>query len=130
MAESVGSLLFVTLGLHRQLFRAFAVSLEKLPPGKLAMSARWYEPVVHLLGTLFSTGFRLALPIIALLMMVDITLAMLGRINSQLQLTTLSFSLKMLAALAILTVLLIQLSSLYDQMARPIVDMAMRFARQ
>src|SRR5436305_1825119 len=72
----------------------------------------------------------LALPVVALLLMVDLSLAMLGRIHSQLQLLSLSFPLQMLAGLAILTVLLSQLPSLYEQMARPVVEMAMRFARQ
>jgi flagellar biosynthetic protein FliR len=69
------------------------------------MSAGWSEPLIHAVAGVFSTGLRLALPIIALLMMSDLTLAMFGRINSQLQLLSLSFPLKMLLALAVMTVL-------------------------
>jgi flagellar biosynthetic protein FliR len=129
MAESVGSLLFVSLGLHRHVVRIFAASLESQPPGRLMMSASWSEPVIHATASLFSTGLRLSLPVVALLMMVDLTLAMLGRINSQLQLLSLSFPLKMLSALAILTVLLTMLPSLYESLARPVLSIAARFAR-
>ena len=48
-------------------------------------------------------GVRLALPVVALLVMVDVALALLGRLNSQLQLLTLAFPAKMLAALLMLS---------------------------
>ncbi len=54
---------------------------------------------------MFSTGLRLAMPVIVLLMLVDIALALLGRIHEQLQLLTLAFPVKMLATLAFLAVI-------------------------
>ena len=51
---------------------------------------------------IFSVGVRLALPAIALLGMLDLSLALMGRVNSQLQLISLSFPLKMLASLILL----------------------------
>ena len=49
---------------------------------------------IRLGATLFSVGMRLALPVVALLVMVDVALALLGRINAQLQLLTLAFPAK------------------------------------
>ena len=46
---------------------------------------------------------RLALPVVALLLMVDVALALLGRLNQQLQLLSLAFPLKMLTALLVLS---------------------------
>ena len=46
---------------------------------------------------------RLALPVVALLVMVDVALALLGRLNAQLQLLSLAFPAKMLTALAMLS---------------------------
>jgi flagellar biosynthetic protein FliR len=46
---------------------------------------------------------RLALPVVALLVMVDVALALLGRINAQLQLLSLAFPAKMLIALILLS---------------------------
>ena len=48
---------------------------------------------------MFSVGLRLALPVVALLVMVDVALALLGRLNPQLQLLSLAFPVKMLTAL-------------------------------
>ena len=50
---------------------------------------------------MFSTGMRLALPMVAILLLVDISLALLGRVNAQLQLLTIAFPVKMLVGLAI-----------------------------
>ena len=44
-------------------------------------------------------ALRLALPVVALLLMVDVALALLGRLNQQLQLLALAFPAKMLTAL-------------------------------
>jgi flagellar biosynthetic protein FliR len=68
------------------------------------MAAGW--EVLRKLGDgMFRTGLRLALPVLALLALTDLALALVGRINAQLQLLTLSFPLKMLAAVAMLAAL-------------------------
>ena len=58
--------------------------------------------MIHLASNLFSVGLRLALPVVALLVMVDIALALLSRVNAQLQLLTLAFPAKMQIALLVL----------------------------
>ncbi|SPE39825.1 Type III secretion system inner membrane R protein (fragment) [Candidatus Sulfopaludibacter sp. SbA3] len=59
--------------------------------------------MIRLAADLFSVGVRLALPVVALLVMVDVALALLGRLNSQLQLLSLAFPAKMLIALLVLS---------------------------
>ena len=43
------------------------------------------------------------MPVVALLILVDVSLALLGKLNSQLQLLTLAFPAKMLVALLVLS---------------------------
>jgi flagellar biosynthetic protein FliR len=50
---------------------------------------------------MFSTGLRLALPVLAVMIMVDISLALLGRVNAQLHLLTIAFPVKMVVGLAL-----------------------------
>jgi flagellar biosynthetic protein FliR len=102
MAQAIASLLFFALGLHREVFRIFARSLETLPPGAFVLKVSTARAVIDLGSQVFSTGLRLALPVMAMLVMVDLALALLGRINSQLQLLTMAFPVKMLMALALL----------------------------
>ena len=60
------------------------------------------ETMVRASADLFLIGVRLALPVSALMVMVDIAVALLGRINAQLQLMSLAFPAKMLVALMML----------------------------
>ena len=52
-----------------------------------------------------TTGLRLAMPVIALLILIDLALALIGRIQQQLHLLSLAFPVKMLAAVAMLAAL-------------------------
>jgi flagellar biosynthetic protein FliR len=101
-AQLASGLLFFALGMDREVVRAFAHSLETFPPGAPIPPGPSLEVLTRLGAGMFTTGLRLALPALALLTLVDVALALLGRLNAQLQLLTLSFPLKMLAAIAVL----------------------------
>jgi flagellar biosynthetic protein FliR len=102
VAQLVAGLLFFALGVDREILRVFARGLLSHPPGWFAVtrpSAAW---MVQLMSGIFSAGLRLALPVVAVLALVDVALALLGRLNAQLQLVTLTFPVKMLVALGML----------------------------
>lgn len=107
-----GSLFFAT-GLYREVIRAFAGSLETHPPGRLLLAHADVERLLGLGGDMFTTALRLSLPVIAFLALIDIALALLGRINSQLQLLTLAFPVKMLVTLTMLAWMLVLFASVY-----------------
>ena len=88
---------------------ACATSLEIAPPGSFVLSRSAATQLLSAGGLMFSTGVRLALPVIAVLAMVDISLALLGRVNAQLQLLTIAFPVKMLLALTIFSWILVLL---------------------
>lgn len=105
LAQLAAGLLFFGFGLDRQVIRAFARSLEAIPPGGWFPSPAAWEALVRTSAAMFTTGVRLALPVLALLALTDLALALVGRVNAQLQLLTLSFPLKMLAALVVMAAL-------------------------
>src|SRR5262249_61264540 len=80
-----------------------AQSLGRTPAGSVAFHTGSAEELIRLGSSLFTVGVRLALPIVALLVLVDVALALLGRLNAQLQLLTLAFPVKMLTALLVLS---------------------------
>ncbi len=102
LASLTASLLFFAFRLHEQVIRALAQSLVSHPPGHVFSMAASAEPLIRLGSTIFTAGVRLAFPVVALLMFIDISLALLGRLNAQLQLLSLSFPVKMLVALVVL----------------------------
>ena len=101
-AQLAAGLIFFALGLDREVVRIFARSVETYPPGASLPSAPAVDAILRLGTGMFSTGLRLALPALALLTLMDLALALLGRLNAQLQLLTLSFPVKLLAAVAVL----------------------------
>lgn len=103
MAQLVAGLMFFSLGLDREALRLVARSLERIPPGAWPLARASAGPIIALCGSLFAVGLRLAFPVVALLTMLDLALALLGRLNQSLQLLSLSFPVKMLTALLALS---------------------------
>jgi len=102
LAQLAATLLFFAMGLDREVLRIFARSLETVPAGTFLLSRGAAQPLIAAGSTIFSTGLRLALPVIAVMIMTDISLALLGRVNSQLHLLALAFPVKMIVGLCIL----------------------------
>jgi flagellar biosynthetic protein FliR len=101
----VGSLFFA-FGFDRQVIRILARSFTSIPGGSYALNSSIVEAITRLGSAIFVTGLQLAAPVLALLLLLDIAFAVLGRLQTQLQLLSLSFSVKMLLGLSFLTVIL------------------------
>jgi flagellar biosynthetic protein FliR len=121
IASTVAGLLFFATGLDHQVLLAFAQSLSTHPPGQVTLSTSMVNQVIQTGSAMFSTGLRLVLPVLALLLIVDMSLALLGRLNSQLQLITLAFPVKMLVTLGLLTWLLLVFPKVFTQASGPIL---------
>lgn len=117
MAQLTGGLLFFTTGLHRYVIGAFAASLTSYPPGQFAVTPDLTRTVIKLGANVFSAGLRLALPVIGLLLMTEVALALLGRINSQLHIGMQAFPAKMLLTLLTLTSALVVVPVIYEGFA-------------
>ena len=112
-AQLASGLMFFTLGMDREVVRIFARSMEVLPAGSILISRGAGEHLLSLGSLMFSTGLRLALPVVAVLVLVDVSLALLGRINSQLQLLTVAFPIKMMVGLFVLSWVALLLPTLF-----------------
>ncbi len=117
MAQLMASLLFFALGLHRQLIAALIATLEILPPGGEWKLSAPPEVMLALGAAVFRTALELALPVIAILLILDITLALLARINQQLQLLSIAFPAKMLLGLGIFAASTPALALVYESSA-------------
>lgn len=101
IAQVAASMLFFALGLDRHIIQVFARSLVTHPPGGYASTAG-VEVFLRLGSDMFALAVRLAFPVVALLLLLDIALALVERVHSQLHLLSLAFPLKMAAALLVL----------------------------
>jgi flagellar biosynthetic protein FliR len=117
-AQLIAGMLFFAMGLDRQVLRLFAQSLAGVLPGVYVFDRATTDQLIRFTSILFSVGLRLALPITALLIMVDVALALLGRLNQHLQLLMLAFPIKMLVALVMLT----WLSAIFPRLMRELAE--------
>lgn len=116
LAQLIAGLLFFAMGFDRVLLEILARSLETRPPGAFVASRASVEALASLGSSIFSTGVHLALPLMTLLFMIDLSIGLLGHLNSQLQLIALAFPAKMLTALAALSFLVLLIPKLYQQL--------------
>ncbi len=116
LAQLTAGLLFFAMGFDRLLLTILARSLETHPPGAFVASRASVETLVMLGSSIFSTGVHLALPLMTLLFLIDLSIGLLGHLNSQLQLIALAFPAKMLTALAALSFLVLLIPKLYQQL--------------
>jgi flagellar biosynthetic protein FliR len=123
-------MLFFTAGIDRMLIRVLAASFQRFPAGSWFTSPATLEAMIRLGSAMFTVGLRMALPVTALLVLIDLALALLGRIQQQMQLLSLSFPIKMLAALGMLAVLAPVIARLFENSANATLDVLWRVVAQ
>jgi flagellar biosynthetic protein FliR len=117
LAQLFASLLFFALGLHRRVLAGIAATLEALPPGGDWTLRVAPDTVISLGSATFHAALSLALPVIAILLILDLALALLARINQQLQLLSIAFPAKMLAGLGVFAVSIPAVTLVYESHA-------------
>ena len=125
-AQLLSATLFFVLGMHRTLLTLIATTFVKIPPGSFAPTPAMGQEVIGFVGTLLSNGLRIAFPVVALLMLVDISLALLARMQTQLQLLTVAFPAKMAAGLWFLGVTLWVMPAVTEAMFRRALESAVK----
>lgn len=98
-------LLFLELNGHHQLLQALLQSFALIPLGTAAFTEPLVASVVRIFGGVFALAFRIAAPLIIVLLVSDVTLALLARTVPQLNVFILGFPLK--AGLGILVLSLV-----------------------
>lgn len=105
IVQLAASLLFFSFGMDAQVIRALGQSFTTYPPGEWLGNWSQLEKILQLGGAMWKTALRLAMPVVAMLVLLDLTMAILGKVATQLQLLTLAFPVKMLMTLAMLALL-------------------------
>jgi flagellar biosynthetic protein FliR len=101
-----GGLVFLALGFDRLLLLSLAQSFATFPPGVWPTQAMRIDMFVLLGVEMWRFALRIAIPIGVLLMILDLTLALINRLQVHLQLLTLAFPIKLLVTLVALAALL------------------------
>jgi len=115
LAQLFAGSLFFAFGFDHQVLLILVRSFEKVPGGTVALTGPLVDAVGRLGSGIFLTGLQLALPVVALTLLLEIAFAVLGRLHAQLQLLTLAFAAKMLVALAFLASTLTLFPSVFEK---------------
>lgn len=102
IAQLFGGALFLALGFDRQVIRILAGSLSVTPVVSRIANQPVIDAVIRLGSEMFMVGLRLSMPVLALLILMDLSFGIMGKVQAQLQVLSLSFSAKMLVGLAVL----------------------------
>jgi flagellar biosynthetic protein FliR len=125
--QVLAGLLFFTTGLHRVIIGVLASTLTTYPPGHFQVSQQLASTVIRLSANMFSFGLRLAFPIIGLLLMTDVALSLLGRLNAQIHLGMQAFPVKMMLNLVALVTVFGAAPVLYQSFAAQVVETLRRY---
>lgn len=113
LCQLVAMLLFFSIGMEHQLLRALADSFQKLSAGAWNVARSDVVSAMKLTGAMWTLAVRIALPVVAMLLILDIVMALLGRINAQLQLLTIAFPTKLLVTIAMLALVMGSFAGLF-----------------
>lgn len=121
----LGLLLFLQLDGHHILLLALRESFRVLPLGNLKFHGTLVGDVVRLLDNMMIWSVRLAVPVLVVLVVADLSLSLIARTVPQLNVFILSFPLKiglgLLTLIVILPLVATAIGNLVNQMERDLV---------
>jgi len=101
--QLMGTLVVITAGLDRILLASVVRSFRAVPLGGYAFGTATAAAIVRAAGGVFLAALELAAPVLAATMLMEIAVALMGKLSPQLPVMFLTVPLKTLAGFAILT---------------------------
>jgi flagellar biosynthesis protein FliR len=128
LTQFATGLLFFALGIHLHLLRFFAYSYSVFATGRTPGPDVSVGTVISLGGTMLITGLRTGLPVVTLLLLIEIALGVLGRLQAQMQLISLAFPVKTALSFLFLAIFMTRWPAIYERTAREVFDVLSKIA--
>ncbi|MES1923781.1 flagellar biosynthetic protein FliR [Salinisphaera sp. T31B1] len=109
-------LFFLAFDGHLIMVRILADTFTTLPIGAGGLSAAGWQTAALWGATVFTAGVGLALPLIAALLTINLTMGILNRASPQLSIFSVGFPLTLLAGLTVLAFMTPELGSVFSRM--------------
>ncbi len=126
MFQLMGTLVVITAGLDRILLASVARSFRVVPLGAYALGPPAAIAIVRAAGGVFLAALELAAPVLAATLLVEIAVALLGKLSPQLPVMMLTVPLKTLTGFAILMGSLALWPRFIEARFAELLDMAQR----
>lgn len=95
-------MVFLGLGMHRQVIASLAQSFQALPAGCLNVSGISLEAFLYITKQIFIVGILMSAPFIAINFLVNVVFSLLGKIAPKMNVFVISIPLRILAGTAVL----------------------------
>lgn len=123
------SLIFLALNGHLFMIEALAESFRLFPISAQPVSALGWKIVVDWGGEIFRTGLLLALPMIAALLIANISIGVMTRAAPQLNIFAVGFPITLAAGFMVLFVTLPYMAPIFEHMMRDGLEMMLQVAK-
>jgi flagellar biosynthetic protein FliR len=100
--QLMGTLVVITAGLDRILLASMVRSFRAAPLGGFALAPASAQAIVRAAGGIFLAALELAAPVLAATLLVEVAIALLGKLSPQLPVMNLTVPLKTLTGFALL----------------------------
>jgi flagellar biosynthesis protein FliR len=86
------------------------------PPETFTLNKEWIPAMIQFASQIFSAGLRLAAPLLALLLLADASLAVIGRVQAQLHLISLTMPVKLAGTMLLLSATIVLQPAFFESM--------------
>lgn len=100
------TLLFLSFNGHLFLLSAVSASFDILPVGMGPLNSGGFNYVTHIASMIFMSGLMLSLPIVALLLLINLTLGLLNRLTPQLSIFVVGFPVTLIVGILSLSIIM------------------------
>jgi flagellar biosynthetic protein FliR len=100
----ISMLVLFSINGHHMLIKALFDSYNLLPPGSASFDPDLADGLMNLFGTVFSTGFKIAAPVVATIFIADVALGTISRMVPQMNIFVIGMPLKIVVGLIILAI--------------------------
>ena len=107
--------LYILMNGHLLLLGSVVRSLDALPPGALSFQSGFGLAIVPMLKTMFGLGFRLALPAVGVLLLMDLAFGLIARLVPQVNVFIVGIPAKVIVGLATMALILPTVSLIVGQ---------------
>jgi flagellar biosynthetic protein FliR len=111
----IASSVFLSMNAHLLVVQAIVSSYEVLPPLGIGLSTGLADSVLQLAQHMFLVALKIAAPVLAMIMLVNLAMAVLGRAIPQINVFIMSFPLTIACGLAVMGLSLPYTVSLYHE---------------
>jgi flagellar biosynthesis protein FliR len=126
---SIALLVFLGIDAHHALIRALVDSYAMIPVGAAGLGDGLGRSVVELLGLIFVTGVRLAMPVVTVLVLVELALGLITRAAPALNLMVVGAPIRLLVGLLALAVGIMAIPPVVRAATTPMLEAASRLLR-